>query len=46
MPDSFYERFCQTRPELNRPAQASELGNMDQGLQLNNIHRRILQQKL
>src|SRR5215203_4134709 len=24
MPDSFYERFCQTRPELNRP-EASRL---------------------
>ena len=23
MPDSFYERFCQTHPELNRPAGAS-----------------------
>ena len=21
MPDSFYERFCQTRPELNRPVE-------------------------
>src|SRR5215203_6567803 len=23
MPDSFYERFCQTRPELNRPKASS-----------------------
>ena len=42
-PDLATQRRLRDVQAIGSLAQASEFGNMDQGLQLNNIHRRILQ---
>src|SRR4051794_11484924 len=44
-PDLAAQRRLRDVQAIRSLAQASEFGNMDQGLQLNNIHRRILQQQ-